>query len=122
MRDVARSINQWLDDGHRVVAVRVVELTGFGAVPAGELLAVRDDGERVGAVLRGVADAAVDGVLSQALDGATVEVQAPVGESEAAAAGLACSGRARLVVHPVPQPVTQSVTRTVRGTGRGDDA
>ena len=101
MRDLARTIIEWVDGGHRVAVVRVVELTGFGAVPAGEVLAVRDDGERAGAVLQGVLDPVIAGVLPQAFGGATVTAEGPVAEDQAVAAGLACSGRARLLVHPV---------------------
>jgi xanthine dehydrogenase accessory factor len=101
MRELAHTINAWVDGGHRVAVVRVAELTGFGAVPAGELLAVRDDGERAGDVLRGVLDQLVAEVLPQVFGGATVTVDGPVGEHDAVAAGLACSGHARLLVHPV---------------------
>jgi xanthine dehydrogenase accessory factor len=100
MRELARTIVDWLDGGLRVAVVRVVELTGFGAVPAGEVLAVREDGEQAGSVLRGVLDVQVKEALPDVFAGATVQVDGPVGEHEAVAAGLACSGRARLLLHP----------------------
>jgi len=101
MRDLARTIVEWVDGGHQVAVVRVVEVTGFGAVPAGEVLAIRADGERAGAVLAGTVDPALVGALPKVFAGETVEVTAPVGEHEAVAAGLACSGSARLLLHPV---------------------
>jgi xanthine dehydrogenase accessory factor len=101
MRELGQTITGWLDAGHRVAVVRVIELNGFGAVPAGEVLAVRDDGERAGSVLRGVLDAQVNAALPGVFADGAVEVDGPVGEHDAVAAGLACSGQARLLVHPV---------------------
>jgi len=101
MRELGRTITGWLDAGHRVAVARVIELNGFGAVPAGEVLAVRDDGERAGSVLRGVLDVQVNAALPGVFAGGAVEVDGPVGEHDAVAAGLACSGQARLLVHPV---------------------
>ncbi|SHN25462.1 XdhC family protein [Cryptosporangium aurantiacum] len=101
MRELGRTVVEWLDGGHRVAVARVVDVRGFGAVPAGEMLAVRDDGARVGGVLRGVADPVVDGVVPAALSGSSSVVRAPVSESDAVAAGLACAGSARVLVHAV---------------------
>jgi xanthine dehydrogenase accessory factor len=101
MRKLARTIIDWVDGGHRVAVVRVVDLTGFGAVPAGEVLAIRDDGQRAGAVLRGALDPVIAGAVPRVLGGETVEVSGPVAEDEAVALGLACAGEARLLLHPV---------------------
>jgi xanthine dehydrogenase accessory factor len=101
MRDVARTVTQWLDDGERVAVARVAGLEGFGAVPAGEVLAVRSDGTVAGELLRGTVQGPATEAAQRALAGTAVEVSAPVGEADAVAAGLACSGRARLFVHPI---------------------
>jgi xanthine dehydrogenase accessory factor len=99
MREVAQTIEDWLDSGHRVAVARVVDIRGFGSVPAGELLAVRDDGVTAGGLLRGVADDPVGRAIARALGGETVVVDAPVPETAAVAAGLACAGTARILVH-----------------------
>jgi len=103
MRELARTVIEWLDGGHRVAVARVAGLEGFGAVPAGEVLAVRDDGTVAGELLRGtVRGPAVEAAL-RAAGGDAVEVITPVGQADAVAAGLACSGQARLVAHPVEE-------------------
>jgi xanthine dehydrogenase accessory factor len=99
MRDLGRTVAEWLDSGHRVAVARVVDVKGFGAVPAGEVLAIRDDGERAGSLLRGVADAVVEAAFPAAMDGTAAVVTAPVAENAAVAAGLACAGSARILVH-----------------------
>ncbi|GAA0271851.1 XdhC family protein [Cryptosporangium japonicum] len=101
MRELGRTVAEWLGAGHRVAVARVVDVHGFGAVPAGEVLAVRDDGERAGELLRGVADPVISGAVPAALSGSASVVNAPVGESDAVAAGLACAGSARVLVHAV---------------------
>lgn len=101
MRELGRTVVGWLDAGHRVAVARVVHVKGFGAVPAGEVLAVRDDGERAGALLGGVADAAVQEAVPDVLAGGPALITAPVAESTAVAAGLACAGSAQLLVHRV---------------------
>jgi xanthine dehydrogenase accessory factor len=101
MRELGRTVAEWLGAGHRVAVARVVDVHGFGAVPAGEVLAVRDDGARAGELLRGVADPVISGAVPAALSGAASVVNAPVGESDAVAAGLACAGSARVLVHAV---------------------
>ncbi|MFI5954822.1 XdhC family protein [Cryptosporangium sp. NPDC051539] len=101
MREIGRTVAEWLGAGHRVAVARVVDVHGFGAVPAGEVLAVSDDGSRVGSLLRGVADPVVASAVPAALSGSASVVSAPVGESDAVAAGLACAGSARILVHPV---------------------
>lgn len=101
MREIGRTVAEWLGAGHRVAVARVVDVHGFGAVPAGEVLAIRDDGARAGGLLRGVADPVVTGVVPAALSGSASVVDVPVGESDAVAAGLACAGSARVLVHAV---------------------
>jgi xanthine dehydrogenase accessory factor len=101
MREIGRTVTEWLDAGHRVAVARVVDVHGFGAVPAGEVLAIADDGARAGELLRGVADPVVAGAVPAALSGETSLVNVPVGESDAVAAGLACAGSARVLVHAV---------------------
>ncbi|GAA3387853.1 XdhC family protein [Cryptosporangium minutisporangium] len=104
MREIGRTVTEWLDAGHRVAVARVVDVHGFGAVPVGEVLAVRDDGARVGELLHGVADPVISGAVPAALSGEPSVVRAPVSESDAVAAGLACAGSARVLVHAAAEP------------------
>ncbi|MFG1921613.1 XdhC family protein [Cryptosporangium sp. NPDC048952] len=104
MREIGRTVAEWLSAGHRVAVARIVDVHGFGAVPAGEVLAVRDDGIRAGELLRGVADPVIAGAVPGALSGASSVVNVPVGESDAVAAGLACAGSAQVLVHAVSDP------------------
>ncbi|TQS40790.1 XdhC family protein [Cryptosporangium phraense] len=104
MREIGRTVAEWLGAGHRVAVARVVDVHGFGAVPGGEVLAFRDDGSREGSLLRGVADAVIASAVPDALSGSAAVVEAPVGESDAVAAGLACAGSARILVHAASDP------------------
>jgi len=101
MREIGRTVAEWLGAGHRVAVARVVDVHGFGAVPAGEVLAIADDGSRAGELLRGVADPVIAGAVPAALGGGTSVLNVPVQEPDAVAAGLACAGSARVLVHAV---------------------
>ncbi len=94
MHDVADALAA-LPDG--TLVARVVELHGFGSRHGGEAAAVAPDGRVVaGRLLAGL----VDGALADR-GGAPGVVDVAVTDPDAEAAGMACGGRARLVLHPV---------------------
>ena len=81
--------------------VRVLDRHGFGTVEPGQLLAGTADGATSGLIYNGVLDAtAVPLAVSAVQTAGTAD--AHVGDHEAMEAGLACSGGARLLGHPLP--------------------
>jgi xanthine dehydrogenase accessory factor len=100
----------------RVGVVRVLERHGFGTVESGQLLAGTATGAVAGALYRG----ALDAVAVPLAAAAVTEPQtrsAHVPEPEALAAGLACSGGATLLAHPLPASCAQALGAALeRGT------
>jgi xanthine dehydrogenase accessory factor len=104
MRELAATIADWNADGSRTVVARVVSVSGFGGRRAGEALAVTpDDKDKVaGRLLGGAADPEVYAAAGKlTADTPTIELEVPIGDSDAVASGLACGGLARLLVQDV---------------------
>ena len=100
MRELAVSVLGWLHEGHDVTLARFVALDGFGGRRSGELVVLRDDGVRLGSILGGAADAEI--VESDLVNGA-VRVTVGVSDTDAVGCGLACGGRAELLVQSAGQ-------------------
>lgn len=94
----------WMEHGHRVALVTVVETWGSSPRPVGSWLAVREDGQVVGSVSGGcVEDDLIARVRSEILP--TTQPQTVlygVSKEEAARFGLPCGGSVRVVVEPQP--------------------
>jgi len=86
----------------------VLERHGFGTVATGQLLAGAADGERAGAVFEGAMDAVALPLLSSAVT-MPGTAKGHVTEPDALAAGLACSGGAQLLGHPLPVPAAAAL-------------
>ena len=74
---------------------------GFGTVATGQLLAGTADGDRAGAVFEGTMDTVALPLLTSAV-ATPGTAKGHVTESDAVDAGLACSGGAQLLGHPLP--------------------
>ncbi len=97
MYDVADALDR-LPDG--TVVARVVELHGFGSRHAGEAVALGPNGAVVaGRVLAGLADGALGARIVDGTSTGTVDVD--ITDPDAADAGLACGGHARLLLQPL---------------------
>jgi xanthine dehydrogenase accessory factor len=100
-RELGAALRHWAAGAPAAVGVvRVLERHGFGTVEAGQILAARGDGAIAGTVLRGALDR---DVVTLGIAAATRPStrSAHVGEADAVAAGLACSGGATLLGHPL---------------------
>ncbi|HEX8519267.1 MAG TPA: XdhC family protein [Pseudonocardia sp.] len=104
LRELGAALRRWADGGApRVGVVRVLERHGFGTVESGQLLAAAPDGDIAGVLLRGAVDrTAVALAIAEAIGAPPATRAAHVGEDDAAAAGLACSGGATLLGHALP--------------------
>jgi xanthine dehydrogenase accessory factor len=99
LRELGAALRRWAPDG--VGVVRVLARHGFGTVESGQLVAGTAGGAVAGALYRGVLDVAVRPLAADAVSAARTE-QAHVAEAAALDAGLACSGGATLLGHPLP--------------------
>lgn len=99
-RQAGAALHRWAEEGHSTAVVRVLERHGFGTVEPGQLLAGTSDGQRAGALLGGTLDEIAVPLLTTAV-ATPVTAEGHVAEPDAVAAGLACSGGASLLAHPV---------------------
>ncbi len=99
-RELGAALRRWVDGGVAAVGiVRVLKRHGFGTVEAAQLLAATPEGETAGLLLRGALDRIAVPLATAAVPTTT---DAHVAEPDAVAAGLACSGGATLLAHPLP--------------------
>ncbi|WP_308283095.1 XdhC family protein [Pseudonocardia nigra] len=101
LRELGAALQRWADQG--VGVVRVLERHGFGTVESGQLVAGTAAGALAGELYRGALADAVGPLAVAAVDAPRTE-QAHVSEAGALGAGLACSGGATLLGHPLPAP------------------
>ncbi|MCL4744115.1 MAG: XdhC family protein [Burkholderiaceae bacterium] len=101
-REVLERTLEWVNGGHRVGLVTVIETWGSAPRPPGALLAVRDDGLVVGSVSGGcVEDDLIARVRRSGQPEAATLVSYGVTREEAARFGLPCGGALKLVHEPV---------------------
>ena len=98
LRELGAALRSWAGVG--VGVVRVLERHGFGTVESGQLIAGTVDGSTAGALYRGALDAAALPLAAAAAAAAQTR-NAHVTEAAALDAGLACSGGATLLGHPL---------------------
>jgi xanthine dehydrogenase accessory factor len=107
-RQAGDALRRWASQGRPSSVVRVLERHGFGTVATGQLMAGTDDGDRAGAVFEGTMDTVALPLLSSAV-ATPGTAKGHVTEPDALAAGLACSGGAQLLGHPLPVPAAAAL-------------
>ena len=110
-RELGAALRRWAEGGaKRVGVVRVLDRHGFGTVEPGQLLTAAPDGDIAGTVLRGVLDRhVVPLAIAEATGAPPITREAHVAEDDAVDAGLACSGGATLLAHPLPAPLAAAL-------------
>lgn len=106
LRELGAALRAWAGAG--VGVVRVLERHGFGTVEGGQLLAGTAAGAVSGSLYRGALDAAARPLLAAAATAPQTRT-AHVTETAALTAGLACSGGATLLGHPLPGEVADAL-------------
>ena len=112
---VLAQARDWLNEGHGVWLVTVIETWGSAPRPPGALLALRNDGLVVGSVSGGCVE---DDLIDRVRHGERVDhpslVTYGVTKEEAARFGLPCGGNLRLVQEPLRASgwVDEVLTRT----------
>ncbi len=107
-RQAGDALRRWAQQGRPSGVVRVLERHGFGTVATGQLLAGTADGDRAGAVFEGTMDTVALPLLTSAVSTPST-AKGHVTESDAVDAGLACSGGAQLLGHPLPAPAAAAL-------------
>jgi xanthine dehydrogenase accessory factor len=107
-RQAGDALRRWAAQGRPSSVVRVLERHGFGTVATGQLLAGTGEGDRAGAVFEGTMDTVALPLLSSAV-ATPGTAKGHVTEPDALAAGLACSGGAQLLGHPLPVPAAAAL-------------
>jgi xanthine dehydrogenase accessory factor len=114
---VLAQARDWLQQGHPVWLVTVLETWGSAPRPPGALLAMRGDGLVVGSVSGGCVE---DDLIERVRNGERVAtpslVNYGVSKEEAARFGLPCGGNLRLVQEPLVDAawITEVLERTAR--------
>ncbi|MGD9529562.1 XdhC family protein [Pseudonocardia sp.] len=110
LRMLGVALQRWAGDGP-VGVVRVLDRHGFGTVESGQLLAGTAGGEVAGEVYRGALDGVAVPLVAavSAVSAVPAARNAHVAEGPAVAAGLACSGGATLLGHPLPSEVAAAL-------------
>ena len=110
-RGLGAALRRWTEAGAATVGVvRVLDRHGFGTVEAGQLLTAAPDGDIAGTLLRGVLDRTVVPLaIAEATGAPPITREAHVAEDDAVDAGLACSGGATLLAHPLPAPLAAAL-------------
>ncbi|HXV92991.1 MAG TPA: XdhC family protein [Pseudonocardia sp.] len=105
-RELGAALQRFADvdtaGGVGIGVVRVLSRHGFGTVESGQLLVGTAGGEVAGRLYRGALDSSAVPLAAAAASGGPRTSEAHVGEHDALAAGLACSGGATLLAHPLP--------------------
>ena len=100
---LASEMLRWQRDGVGGVVARMAGSEGLGGAARGELVAIADSGERVGALLSGLLDAQIEHVAEQLRAGQQPSplIEAEIDARSALRAGLACGGQASALVQRV---------------------
>ena len=110
-RLLGAALRRWVEGGAGTIGVvRVLDRHGFGTVEAGQLFTAAPDGDIAGMLLRGALDRTVFPLaIAEATGAPPATRDAHVAEDDAVAVGLACSGGATLLAHPLPAPLAAAL-------------
>ena len=103
MREAVEALRKAAGEGEGAVVARVVEIEGFSTRPGDELVAVDSAGCLHGSVLAGLGSEQLREAAASLLEAGTkvpAVVSIDIGDQDAVSAGLACGGRARMLLHP----------------------
>ncbi|MEV5408463.1 XdhC family protein [Thermopolyspora sp. NPDC052614] len=102
MREIVHTVRRWRDDEVTGAVVRPIEESGIGTRRADAALAISAKGERAGGLYGGAADEAISATAREVIaEGTPRLLDIELSNSEAVRAGLACGGRARLLLQPI---------------------
>lgn len=103
MQEAVEALRKAAGEGQGAVVARVVEIEGFSTRPGDDLVAVDSAGSLHGSVLAGLGSEQLREAAASLLEAGTkvpALVAIDIGDRDAVSAGLACGGRARMLLHP----------------------
>ncbi|HEX6395642.1 MAG TPA: XdhC family protein [Acidimicrobiales bacterium] len=103
MQEAVEVLRRQADQGRQAVVARIVEIEGFSTRPGDDLVAVDDTGSLHGTLLAGLGNEELKHAASSLLSGKEASVTSltlDIHDKQAASAGLACGGRAHLLLQP----------------------
>src|SRR3954468_6329265 len=110
---------QWLDEGRRVVAAKLVEAIGSAPLDPGAEMLVDDSGHIEGSVTGGCVEGALVEEAIGILAGAPPRVATyGISDDQAIGVGLMCGGTVRVFVHEVRSRVALEAVRDEVDAGR----
>src|SRR5215213_5437634 len=110
---------QWLDEGRRVVAAKLVETIGSAPLDPGAEMLVDDSGRIEGSVTGGCVEGALVEEAMGILAGAPPRVATyGISDQQAVGVGLMCGGTVRVFVHELRAPEPLEATRAAIAAGR----
>ena len=98
MKDIATEVLRWNAAAMPSAVARLVGLQGFGGRRSDDALALAANGERAGSLLGGSADDAIATAATAAVAGHASVISVVVADNDAVGCGLACGGRADVLV------------------------
>lgn len=101
MKEAVDALRKAAEQGEGAVVARIVEIEGFSTRPGDDLVAVDAAGAIHGSLLAGLASDKLREAAASLLAGGTARpamITVEVGDRDAVSAGLACGGRARVLL------------------------
>ena len=96
--DIAAFVRRWTSENIDVVVARFVGLQGFGGRRADEAIAIASSGARAGSLLGGAAEDVIAEAALRVVPGLSLLVNVSVADDRAVGCGLACGGRAEILL------------------------
>lgn len=114
MKDIASHVLHWTDSGTGATVARFVDISGFGGRRSNEAMAISTTGERFGSLLGGSVNADLAAVAATVSLGNGVVLDVTVSDNDAVGCGLACGGRASVLVqssNDIPMAAWRAMAR-----------
>ena len=103
MREAVEALRKAAEQGEEAVLARIVEIEGFSTRPGDDFVAVDSHGVVYGSVLAGLGSDELRSAAASLLaagDSKAASLTLDVGDKDAVSAGLACGGRAHILLQP----------------------
>jgi xanthine dehydrogenase accessory factor len=115
MRDIAETLERWVEEGRRVAVATVVERRGSAPRDVGASLALNDAGAIAGSVTGGCVEPAVIREAQAVLEGEGPRLQVyGISDEDAFQVGLACGGTVAIFVHALDAPLALELAAAIR--------
>jgi xanthine dehydrogenase accessory factor len=102
MQEYMHSLNDWMENGHRVVLARVIKTWGSSPRPIGSIMLINDEGKMAGSVSGGCVEGEVVKKSKEVFSGnIPMNLNFGVSDDQAWSVGLTCGGQIRVFLQPM---------------------